>query len=65
MGFLTCTQMLMYVIAHMGCMDTVRESALGADWEKISLPHQGFEPMSVLHLAFQLDAPPTGLIPPI
>ena len=27
LGSLTCTQMLMYVIAHGGCMDTIRESA--------------------------------------
>ena len=26
-----CAQMLMHTIAHWGCMDTVRESALGAD----------------------------------
>ena len=55
----------MYVIAHMVCMDTVGESALGADWEKISLLHQGFKPTSVLHLAFQLDAPSAGLFPPL
>ena len=29
--FLTCTRMLMHAIAHGGCMDTVRESALEAD----------------------------------
>ena len=28
LGFLTCTQMLMQAIAHGGCTDTVRESAL-------------------------------------
>ena len=31
LGFLTCTQMLMHAIAHGGCTDTVRESALKAD----------------------------------
>ena len=30
-GFLTCTQMLLHGIAHGGCTDTVRESALKAD----------------------------------
>ena len=28
LGFLTCTQMLMHAIAHGGCTDTVRKSAL-------------------------------------
>ena len=31
LGFLTCTQMLMQTIAHGGCTDTARESALKAD----------------------------------
>ena len=31
LGFLTCTQMLMHAIAHGGCADTVRESALKVD----------------------------------
>ena len=31
LGILTCTQMLMHVIAHAGCTDTVRESALEVD----------------------------------
>ena len=30
-GFLTCTQMLMYAIAHGGCADTGRESAPEVD----------------------------------
>ena len=30
-GLLTCTQMVMHAIAHGGCTDTVRESALKAD----------------------------------
>ena len=30
-GFLTCAQMLMHAIAHGGCTDTVRESALKVD----------------------------------
>ena len=30
-GILMCAQMLMHMTAHGGCMDTVRESALGAD----------------------------------
>ena len=29
-----CTQMLMHVIVHGGCMDTVRESALEIDYRK-------------------------------
>ena len=31
LGFLTCTQMLVNVIAHSGCVDTIRESALETD----------------------------------
>ena len=31
LGFLMCTQMLMHAIAHGGCVDTVRESALKVD----------------------------------
>ena len=31
LGFLTCAQMLMHVIAHGGCTDTIRESALHVD----------------------------------
>ena len=30
-GFVTCMQMLMHAIAHMGCMVTIRESALKID----------------------------------
>ena len=54
-------RMLMYAIVHGGCTDTVRESALEVDWEKNPLPHLGFEPASVLRLAFQSDALPTEL----
>ena len=45
--------MLMHVIAHGGCTDTVRESALEVDsgGEKNPLPHLGLEPASVLRLA--------------
>ena len=41
LGFLTCAQMLMHAIAHGSCMDTVRDSALKVDWNKIffTLPH--------------------------
>ena len=53
--FLTCTQMLMHAIAHGGCTDTVRESALKVDTGKKSLAARGLEPASVLRLAFQSD----------
>ena len=43
-GYLTCAQMLTHAIAHEGCTDTVRESALKVDWEKNPLPHRGIEP---------------------
>ena len=64
LGFLTCEQMLMHVIVHGGCTDTVRESALEADWEKNPLLHLGLKPASVSHLAFQLDTLPSELCPP-
>ena len=47
-----------------GCTDTVRESALEADWEKNPLLHWGLKPASVSHLAFQLDTLPSELCPP-
>ena len=34
LGFVTRAQLLMHAVAHRGCTDTVRESALEADWEK-------------------------------
>ena len=37
LGFLTCVQMLMHAIAHGGCTDTVRESALKVDSGRRSL----------------------------
>ena len=49
---------------HMGAVQTQSESALRADWEKNPLPHWGIELVSVLHLAFQLDALPTEPSPP-
>ena len=57
--------MLMHATAHGDCTDTARESALEADSgrEKKSLTHKGFEPASVLHLAFQFDALPHELSP--
>ena len=56
--------MLMHAIAHGGCADTVRESALKADCgtEKENL---GLEPASVLRLAFQSDVLHTELSPPL
>ena len=51
----------MHAIAHWGCTDTVRESALKVDWEKNPLPHRGIEPASA---ACRSDALPTELTPP-
>ena len=59
-GILICTQMLVHVIAHESCTDTVRESALEVDWEKNPLPHPGIEPASG---ACQSDALSTELHP--
>ena len=54
LGVLTCAQMLMHAIAHEGCTDTVRESALEVDsGRKIPLPNLGLEPTSVLRLEFR------------
>ena len=63
LGFSPCTQMLMHAIAHGGCTDTVRESALTVDWEKNPFLLQGLERVSVLCLAFQSDALPAELSP--
>ena len=61
MRSLTCAQMLLNVIAHGKCSDTVRESALKADsGEKNSLPNRGIEPASA---ACRVDALPTELHP--
>ena len=45
LGLSTCTQMLMHVIAHWGCTNTVRDSALQVDWGKNPLLHHGIEPV--------------------
>ena len=63
LGLLTCAQLLMHAIAHGGCTDTVRESALKADWEKNTLPYRGIVPASALRLAFEADSLPTELFP--
>ena len=63
LGFSMCMQMLMHVIAHGGFTNTVRESALKVDWEKNPFLLQGLERVSVLYLAFQLDALSTELSP--
>ena len=50
----------MHAIAHGGCMDIVRESALEADsGREKNLPHRGLEPASVLRLVSQSNALPT------
>ena len=60
-----CAQMLMHAIAHRGCTDAIRESALKADsGRKDPVPHQALKPVPVLHLAFQLDTLPTKLSAP-
>ena len=60
--------MLMHVIVHMGCTDTVtvRESALEAhSGRKIPCRTGGLEPASALRQAFQTDALPAELSPPL
>ena len=39
LGFLMCAQMLMHAIAHEGCMNTVKESALKVDQQECPLLH--------------------------
>ena len=56
--------MLMHAIARGGCTNSIRASALKADWEKNPLLHRGIEPQSVLHLAVWSDALPTELSHP-
>ena len=51
----------MYAISNGGCTDTIKESALEADWEKNPSLHQEFEPESVSRLAFQSDSLPNEL----
>ena len=43
-----------------GCTDTVRDSALKADWEKNPLPHRGMEPVPAASRsdALQIKLPP-------
>ena len=48
--------MLMRVVAQ-GAVETTQGSALKIDRVKNPLRHQGLEPMSVLHLAFQSAEP--------
>ena len=57
LGSLTCAQMLMHAIAHEGCTETVRESALKVDSERKS---SGRTRESNL---YQSDALPTELHP--
>ena len=54
------------VRTDVGACDCTRWlSALGVDCVKQLLPHRGFEPASVLRLAFQSDTLPTELYPPL
>ena len=41
LGFLSCAQTLMHAIAHGGCTDTIRESALKLTLEENRLLHRG------------------------
>ena len=64
-GFLTCTRVQMHAMAHWGCTDTVRESALEVDsGRRIPCRTVDSNPESALRLAFQSDALPTEPCPP-
>ena len=53
-GIFTCTRMLMHVIAHRGCANTMRQSALEVNsGRKILCCNRELNPC---HLAFQSDA---------
>ena len=54
--------MLVNVIAHSGCVDTIRVCTRNRLWKKNAVSHQGLEPASVLCLAFQSDAVSTELL---
>ena len=45
-------------------MDVIAHGGLYRHWEKTPLPPQELDPMSLLRLAFQSDAPPTELSSP-
>ena len=62
LGFLTCAQMLMHAIAHRGCTDTVRASALDADsGRKIPCRTRDSNLCQYCIWLFQSDALPTEL----
>ena len=65
LGFLPFAQTLMHAIAHGGCSDTVRGSALIVDWEKNPVPECGLDPASLLRLAVRSDSLPTELPRPL
>ena len=58
------TQMLMHAIAHMGCTDTVRESALKVDSGRKIPCHIG-DSNPCIALAFQSDTLATELSGPV
>ena len=47
-GFSTCTQIFMHLIARRSWTNTVRNSAMKAGWEKNPLLHQGVKPASTV-----------------
>ena len=63
LGFLMCAQILIPAITHMGCTDTVRESALKVDsGRKIPCCTGDWNPCQYCTLFFQLDAVPVWAI---
>ena len=67
-GFSTCAQMLVHAIAHGGCPDTIKESALKFTQGEKSLAAPGTltqVSIRLLCLAFQLDILPTKLRLPL
>ena len=64
LGFLTCAQMLLRAIAHGGCTDTVRESALGDNsGRKIPCRNADSNPRQYCAWPFLSDALLTELSP--
>ena len=63
-GFSTCAQMLVHAIAHGGCTDTIKESALKLTLGEKSLAAPGTltqVSIRLFRLAFQSDILPTEL----
>ena len=62
-GFVTCAQMLMYAIAHGGCADTVRQSALKTESGRKIPCHTGNRTRVIIVYAFLVRRYTNSAIP--